>query len=163
MLLNRIHVEPQQSLKSWNMEFDTARRQIVESAIMALWFCKSEHPAAQHYFSWCRHSPNNQPPHSASLGTVTTVDKSKKQAVEMTTIYKRRQELTPTNVADDMAKCIQITRVMSANTTHLTKILVVNRKQLSSNIIDPLFLWYLWLGWQCQGRATVGKVSKSMH
>jgi hypothetical protein len=35
---------------------------------------------------------------------------------------------------------------MSANTTHLTKILVVNRKQLSSNIIDPLFLWYLWVG-----------------
>jgi hypothetical protein len=29
--------------------------------------------------------------------------------------------------------------------THSTKILAVNRKQLSSNIIDPLFLWYLWV------------------
>jgi hypothetical protein len=24
--------------------------------------------------------------------------------------------------------------------------LAVNHKQLSSNIIDPLFLWYLWVG-----------------
>jgi hypothetical protein len=33
----------------------------------------------------------------------------------------------------------------TANTTHLTKILAVNHKQLSGNIIDPLFLWYLWV------------------
>jgi hypothetical protein len=45
-----------------------------------------------------------------------------------------------------MAKGIQISRVASANTTHSTKILAVNRKQLSSNIIDPLFLWYLQVG-----------------
>jgi hypothetical protein len=45
-----------------------------------------------------------------------------------------------------MAKGIQISRVMSANMTHLTKILAVNRKQLSSDIIDPLFLWYLQVG-----------------
>jgi hypothetical protein len=36
--------------------------------------------------------------------------------------------------------------VTSANTTHSTKILAVNCKQLSSDIIDPLFLWYLWVG-----------------
>jgi hypothetical protein len=45
-----------------------------------------------------------------------------------------------------MAKDIQISRVTSANTTHLTKILAVNCKQLSSEIIDPLFLWYLHVG-----------------
>jgi hypothetical protein len=35
---------------------------------------------------------------------------------------------------------------MSANMTHTTKILAVNHKQLSSNIIDPLFLWYPQVG-----------------
>ena len=51
------------------------------------------------------------------------------------------------HVAYDMAKSIQISRVTSANTTHSTKILAVNRKQLSNNIIDPLlFLWYLRVG-----------------
>jgi hypothetical protein len=49
-------------------------------------------------------------------------------------------------VAYDMAKSIQISRVTSANTTHWTKILAVNCKQLSNDIIDPLFLWYLWVG-----------------
>jgi hypothetical protein len=42
------------------------------------------------------------------------------------------------HVAHDMAKCIQITRVMSANMTHLIKISVVNCKQLSNDIIEPL-------------------------
>jgi hypothetical protein len=46
-----------------------------------------------------------------------------------------------------MATDIQISRVMSATTTYSTKILAVNRKQLSSDIlIDPLFLSYLWVG-----------------
>jgi hypothetical protein len=35
---------------------------------------------------------------------------------------------------------------MSANMTHSTKILAVNHKHLSNDIIDPLFLWYLWVG-----------------
>jgi hypothetical protein len=67
--------------------------------IMDLRFCKLEHPAAQHNFSWCHHSRNNKPPHSASHGTVTTLNKSKKGVVEMTTIYEWRQELTSMNVA----------------------------------------------------------------
>jgi hypothetical protein len=50
------------------------------------------------------------------------------------------------HVAHDMAKGIQISRVTSANTTHSTKISAVNCKQLSSDIIDPLFLWYLRAG-----------------
>jgi hypothetical protein len=58
---------------------------------------------------------------------------------------------------------IQISRVMSANTTHLTKISAVNRKQLSSNIIARPPIFMVPTGRQCQGRATVGKVSKSMH
>jgi hypothetical protein len=45
-----------------------------------------------------------------------------------------------------MAKGIQISRVTSANMTHSTKILAVNCKQLSSKIIDPLFLWYVPVG-----------------
>jgi hypothetical protein len=54
--------------------------------------------------------------------------------------------------------------VTSANMTHSTKILAVNCKQLSSDIIDPLFLWYLRVrSVGTQGGATVGKVSKSMH
>jgi hypothetical protein len=40
-------------------------------------------------------------------------------------------------VTHDMAKGIQISKVMSANKTHSTKILAVNCKQLSSDIIDP--------------------------
>jgi hypothetical protein len=48
------------------------------------------------------------------------------------------------HVAHGMAKCIHIASG-SANMTYLTKILVVNHKQLSNNIIDPLFLYYLWV------------------
>jgi hypothetical protein len=47
--------------------------QIIKS-IMVLQFCKSEHPAAQHDFLWHCHSPNNQPLHSASYQTVSTID-----------------------------------------------------------------------------------------
>jgi hypothetical protein len=50
------------------------------------------------------------------------------------------------HVTYDMAKSIQISRVTSANTTHSTKILAASHKQLSNDIIDPLFLWYLWVG-----------------
>jgi hypothetical protein len=92
--------------------------------------------------------------------------------VETTTIYERHRELTPTKqchrcrrVAYGMAKSIQISRVMSANMTHLTKILAVNRKQLSKQPHHrPPILWYLVRGGSVkQGRATVGKLSKSMH
>jgi hypothetical protein len=58
--------------------------------------------------------------------------------------------MTPTNVAGMLhmtwPKSTKISRVMSANMTHSTKILAVNHKQLSNNIIDPLFLWYLQVG-----------------
>jgi hypothetical protein len=76
-LLNRIHVEPQQSLKSWSeCGIPQQELQIIKS-IMALWFCKSEHPAAQLDFSHCGHSPKNQPLHSTSHWTISTVDKCK--------------------------------------------------------------------------------------
>jgi hypothetical protein len=69
----------------------------------------------------------------------------------MITIYERHQELTSMNVVGmshsyDVTKSIQNSRVTSANLTHVTKISVVNCKQLSNNIIDPLFLWYLQVG-----------------
>jgi hypothetical protein len=50
----------------------------------------------------------------------------------MTTMYEQCHKLTPTNVAGVLvahnmaSKGIQIARVMSANMTHSTKILVVN-------------------------------------
>jgi hypothetical protein len=61
------------------MEFGISQQewQIIKS-ITVLRFCKLEHPAAQHNFSWRRHSPNNQPLHSASHQTITTVNKCKK-------------------------------------------------------------------------------------
>ncbi len=75
-----------------------------------------------------------------------------------------------------MAKSIQISRVtaISKYDPLETKILAVNHKQLSNNIIDPLAIFMVPniidplaifmvpMGWQCQCRATVGKVSKSM-
>jgi hypothetical protein len=46
----------------------------------------------------------------------------------------------------------------------LTKILAVNCKQLSNDIIDhPLAILMVPMGWQHQGGATVGKVPKSMQ
>jgi hypothetical protein len=44
--------------------------------------------------------------------------------------------------------------------THLTKILVVNHKQLSNNIIDALAIFIVPTGWQCQAGAPVAKASK---
>jgi hypothetical protein len=49
----------------------------------------------------------------------------------MTTMYERCHKLTPTNVAcvpvaHNMANGIEIARLMSANMTHSTKVLVVN-------------------------------------
>jgi hypothetical protein len=91
---------------------------------------------------------------------------------EMTTIYEwmyeRCQELTLTNVAGMLhttwPKAYKwLARVTSANITNLTKISAFNQKQLSNNIIDPLFLWYLQVGSVKQGRATEGKVSKFMR
>jgi hypothetical protein len=82
---------------------------------------------------------------SASDQTIPNVDECKKWQ-KRTTINEWQQELTATNVAGVshmMAKSIQIARVMPANMTHSTKILAVNGKQLSNDIIDPLFLWYL--------------------
>ena len=122
-------------------------RKIIES-ITAMRFCKSEHPAAQHNFSWRHQSSHNLPLHSASYWTVAVTNAARRGRNHH---HLRTAPRADTNeccrrVAHDMAKCIQITRVTSANTTHLTKILAVNCKQLSSNIIDPPFLWYLRVG-----------------
>jgi CDGSH-type Zn-finger protein len=88
-------------------------------------FHKLEHPTVQHHFSWCHHSPDNQPFCKASHQNIKTFDKSKKWSKERTIINKWSQELTQTDVAGmsatyDMAKSKQISRVTSANTTHLT-------------------------------------------
>jgi hypothetical protein len=138
-------VEPQQSLKSWNVDFDSENGRLPSP---------SEHPDAQHYFSWCRHSPNIQPLHSTSHWTVMTVNKRKKWRKWPPYTNGTKDWLPDTNqchrhVPYDMAKSIQISRVTSANTMHSTKISAVNCrycKQLSNDVIDPLFSWYLWVG-----------------
>jgi hypothetical protein len=72
--------------------------------------------------------------------------------VERTTIDEWWQELTPTNVAGMLnmpwQNCsIQITRVMSANMTHLTKISEVNRKWLSNTIMHRPPIFMVLTGW----------------
>ncbi len=128
---------------------------------MAMQFCKSEHPAAQHDFSWCHQSSHNLPLYSTSYWNVAVTNPARRGENDH---HRSRVPRTDTNqcrrcVAHNMVKGIQISRVTSANMTHLTKILAVtNCKPLSSNIIDPQFLRHLRVG--CQGEATVGKVSK---
>jgi hypothetical protein len=125
--------------RMWNSTMTTEERQ----SITALRFCISEHPAAQHDFSWCHQSSHNLPLYSASYWNEAVTnpatrgenDHHRWTAPRTDTNQRRRR------VAHDMAKGIQISRVTSANTTHSTKISAVNSKQLSSNIIDPLFLW----------------------
>jgi hypothetical protein len=113
---------------------------IVQS-ITAMRFCKSEHPAAQHNFSRRHQSSHNPPLHSASYWTLAVTNAARRgrnhhhlrMALRADTNECRRR------VAHNMAKCIQITRVTSANMTHLTKISAVIRKQLPSDTIDPHF------------------------
>ena len=106
---------------------------------MALRFCKSEHPATQHDFSWRHQSSHNLPLYSASYWNVAVTNPARRGENDH---HRQTAPRTDTNqcrrrVAHDMAKGIQISRVTSANMTHSTKILAVNRKQLSSDIIDP--------------------------
>jgi hypothetical protein len=135
--------------KAWNhgMWNSTWQQKIVKS-ITALRFCKSEHPAAQHDFSWCPQSSHNPPLYSASYWNVAVTNPARRGENDH---HQRTAPRNDTNqhrrrVAHDMAKGIQISSVMSANTTYSTNISAVNRKQLSSNIIDPLFWWYLRVG-----------------
>jgi hypothetical protein len=124
------------------------REQKIVESITAMRFCKLEHPAAQHNFSWRHQSSHNPPLHSTSYWTVAVTNTARRggnhhhlQMVPRADTIKCRRRVT-----HDMAKCIQITRVTSANMTHPTQILAVNHKQLPRNIIDPPFLWYLRVG-----------------
>jgi hypothetical protein len=65
--LNIIHMEPCQSLKLWNAEFDSE---------ITNWNTQSA--VQQHHFPWHRHSPNNPPLCSTSYRNIAHVDKSKK-------------------------------------------------------------------------------------
>jgi hypothetical protein len=117
-------------------------QQKIIKSITALPFCKLEHPAvAQHDFSWRHQSSHNPSLYSASYWNVAVTNPARRGE------NNHHWQMTPrtdTNqchrhVTHDMAKGIQISRVTSANTTHSTKISAVNHKQLSSNIIDPIF------------------------
>jgi hypothetical protein len=116
-------------------------------SITALWFCKLEHLATQHNFSGHCQSSHNLPLYSASYWTVAVMNPARRGEKDHHQWTAPRTDTNPCRrrVAHDMAKGIQISRVTSANTTHSTKILAVSCKQLSSDIMDPLFL-YLWVG-----------------
>jgi hypothetical protein len=119
MLLNRIHVEPQQSLKSWNVEFDSKN-------------CRSSSPSRH-----CGSANQNTQLHNViSHGAVTpqTISHFTAPSIGLYQLlisakiggkdhHQRTAARADTNqrlrhVTDDMAKSIQITRVMSANMTH---------------------------------------------
>jgi hypothetical protein len=114
---------------------------------MALPFCKLEHPVAQHDFSRHHQSSHNPSLYSASYWNVAVTNPARRGENDH---HQRMTPRTDTNqhrrhVTHDMAKGIQISRVTSANTTHLTKISALNHKQFSSDIIDPFFR-YLQVG-----------------
>jgi hypothetical protein len=111
----------------------------IVKSIMALRFCKSEHPTTQHNFSGHHQSSHNLPLYSASYWTVAVMNPARRGENDH---HRQMAPRTDTNqcrrhVAHDMAKSIQIARVTSANTTHSTKILAVNCKQLSGNKNRP--------------------------
>jgi hypothetical protein len=133
----------------------------IVKSITALWFCKSEHPAAQHGFSWCHQSSHNLPLHSASYwnGAVTNPARRGEKNPNQQMAPRTDTNQCHRQVAHNMAKGIQISRVTSANTSHLTKILAgQSQTALQRHHRPPIFM--VPMGWQCQGRATVGTVSK---
>ena len=144
MLLNRIHVEPQQSLKSWNVEFDSENGRSSSPS----WCCSSANQNTQlhNIISHGTVTPQTISHFTAPpIGPYQMLINAKIGGKDHHQWMAARADTNQCHrrVTYDMAKSIQITRVTSANMTHLTKILVVNHKQLSNDIIDPLFLWYL--------------------
>jgi hypothetical protein len=136
-------------------------------SITALWFCKSEHPASYTILFLRAPSIFTQ---SATLQCLlldcSSNKSSKKRQKWLPWLYEQCHKLTPTNVAgvriahDNMAKGIQIARVMSANMTHLTKILAVNLMESIPTAIlcwarggkrTTLQQWWFWfVSWQLQ-------------
>jgi hypothetical protein len=112
-------------------------------------FHKSEHPAAQYYFSWCYHSPNishfTVPPIRPWQLSIKAKNDEKDHHIQ--TVPRTDTNLCHRHVTYNMAKSIQISRVTSsANMNHLTRVSAVNHKQLSNDIIYPKFLLYLEVG-----------------
>jgi hypothetical protein len=110
-------------------------------SITVLRFCKSEHFPTQQKFSGHHQSSHNPPLYITSYWTAAVMNPARRGEKDH---HHWTAPRTDTNqcrrhVAHDMAKGIQISRVTSANITHSTKISAVNRKQLSSDIIDPYF------------------------
>jgi hypothetical protein len=127
----------------WQWEQQTIK------SITALRFCKSEHPAAgaQHNFSRHPHSPNNQPLHSPSHQTISNVDKHKNWLKGPPSMNGNKSRHQPMSQACHIRHGQILTNCQSDVSKYdlLTKISVVNHKQLSNDIMDPLFLWYLWV------------------
>jgi hypothetical protein len=143
MLLNRIHVEPQQSLKSWNVEFDSKNGRTLSPS----WCCGSANQNTQlhNIISHSIVTPQTISHFTAPpIRLYQMLANAKNWQKGPPLMNGRQQELADTNqcsrrVSYNMAKPIQISRVTSANMTHLTKISVVNHKQLS-NYIDKIHI-----------------------
>jgi hypothetical protein len=134
------------------------QRKIIKS-ITALQFCKSEHPAAQHGFSWCHQSSHNLPLCSASYWNEAVTNPARRGENDH---HRRTAPRTDTNqrcrcVAHDMAKGIQISRVTSANMTQPLDQDFGSQLQtaLQWHHRPPIFM--VPTRQQCQGRATSGK------
>jgi hypothetical protein len=78
----------------WNLTMTTKDHHVYHGK----WFCKSEHLATQHDFSWSHQSSHNLPLYSTFYWTATVTNLARRG--ERTTINKRQhQGLTSTNIA----------------------------------------------------------------
>ncbi len=131
------------------MEFGIQQwqRKIVKS-ITVLRFCKSEHPAAQHDFSQHHQSSHNLPLYSASYWNVAVTNPARRGKNDH---HWQTAPTTDTNqchrhVAHNMAKGIQISRVMSAKYDPLDQDFGSQSQTALQRHHRPPFLWYLRVG-----------------
>jgi hypothetical protein len=99
-------------------------QQKIIKSITVLRFCKLEHLATQHNFSGHHQSSHNLLLYSASYWPVAVKNPARRGENDH---HRQTAPMTDTNqhcrcVADDMTKCIQISRVMYADVTHSTKV-----------------------------------------
>jgi hypothetical protein len=139
----------------------------IVKSIMALRFCKSEHLATQHNSSGHHQSSHNPPLYSASYWTVAVTNPARRDEKQwppsMNGIKDWHQPMSQacctrhgqrhTNLQSDISKYYPLDQDFASQS--------VNRKQLSSDIIDPYFYGTNGSAVSRQAEhATVGKVSK---
>jgi hypothetical protein len=135
-------------------------------SITVLWFCKLEHPATQAtLFLRAQWIITQSATLQCLLLDYSSNKSNKKRWKWPPWLYKRCHKLTPTIVAGvpvthNMAKGIEIARLMSANMTHSTKVFVVNLMECIPTAIwcwawggkrSTLQQWWFWcVPWQLQ-------------